>query len=57
MHWGKATTNHGRPSPILSLTQLQLNLSNTDTEGTARNVRIKYDVVTLMTPLTVLSVQ
>ena len=41
MHWVKATPNHGRPSPILSPTQLQSNPTNTDIEGTERRVRIR----------------
>ena len=41
MHWVKATPNHGRPSPILSPTQLQSNPTNRDIEGTERRVRIR----------------
>ena len=41
MRWVKATPNHGRPSPILSPTQLQSNPTNRDIEGTERRVRIR----------------
>ena len=41
MYWVKAKPNHGRPSLILSPTQLQSNPTNRDIEGTERRVRIR----------------